>query len=256
MKVNGKQLDRFIMREMNNLLKESQSWDPRPAITKHGIQQQSDINGELSSVILQGIKTVVGDDLSHPGESEEFLGELRLILDNNPDVANKLYDVFMTIRTGGGFDNEWYEERHQMDQELGEPDMDQALDQLENEDPEDWSDEKRNISEAVTKYGIQPQGRINGEIADIIIRGIKEVTGATSITGRDVEGELRNILNREHDSTNDIWDLFMAVKSSLIDGEEETGLTFSGPEGVGGLDWSFDNTADGPIKGGPDEDLA
>jgi len=116
--------------------------------------------------------------------------------------------------------------------------------------------QKRNISEAVTKYGIQPQGRINGEIADIIIRGIKEVTGATSITGIDIERELRNILNREHDSTNDIWDLFMAVKSSLIDGEEETGLTFSGPEGVGGLDWSFDNTADGPIKGGPDGDLA
>jgi len=100
---------------------------------------QDEVNGELSSVILQGIKTVVGDDLSHPGESEEFLGEIRLILDNNPDVANKLYDVFMTIRSGGGFDNEWYEERHQDDQALGE--LDQVLDQIENEDPEDWPDE-------------------------------------------------------------------------------------------------------------------
>jgi len=149
MKVNDKQLSLLI----RDILKESQSWgdknrahiekfnreNPRPAITRHGIQRQSDVNGELSSVILQGIKTVIGNDLSHPGESEEFLGELRLILDKNPDVANKLYDVFMTIRTGGGFDNEWYEERHQDDQALGE--LDQALDQIENEDPEDWSDE-------------------------------------------------------------------------------------------------------------------
>jgi hypothetical protein len=153
MKVNESQLERLIKREMNILLKESPSWgernrasiekfdleNPRPAITKHGIQRQSDVNSELSNVILQGIKTVIGNDLSHPGESEEFLGELRLILDKNPDVANKLYDVFMTIRSEGGFNDEWYEERHQMDQELGEPD--QALAQIENEDPEDWPDE-------------------------------------------------------------------------------------------------------------------
>ena len=163
MKINDKQLERLIKEEMNNLLSESQrlpslaqiekSWgdknrahtekfnleNPRPAITKHGIRRQGDINNDMTDVILQGMKSLTGQDLKHGGEA--FETEIRSILDQSPDVANKLHDIFMEIRTGGGFNDEWYEERHQDDQALGE--LDQALDQMENEDPEDWPDEDR-----------------------------------------------------------------------------------------------------------------
>jgi len=134
MKVNDKQLSLLI----RDILKESQSWgdknrahiekfnleNPRPAITKHGIRQQSDINNDMTDVILQGMKTLTGQDLKYGGEA--FETEIRHILDKNPDAANALHDIFMEIRTGGGFNDEWYEERHQDDQALGEPDEDLA----------------------------------------------------------------------------------------------------------------------------------